>query len=160
MSTIARATRAQPVHLVVVALIAVVFVVGMTSSDRFATPLNLANVQDQMVALAIVALAQTIVILSGGIDLSYAGALSFLAVVFAALAGDGAGTLLIAMAAVIGLGILIGMINGGITAYVGVHPLITTLGTRTSPDTQPSSVTTSVAFSSSAITLPVTLPLT
>jgi len=131
MSTLARATRAQPVHLVVVALIVGVFLIGMFSSDRFATPLNLANVQDQMIALAIVALAQTIVILSGGIDLSFAGALSFLAVVFAALAGDTAGTLLLAMAAVVALGILIGVINGAITAYVGVHPLITTLGTST-----------------------------
>lgn len=131
MSTLVRATRAQPVHLVVLALIGLVFFIGMTSSDRFATPLNIANVQDQMVALAIVALAQTIVILSGGIDLSFAGALSFLAVVFAALAGDTAGTLLMAMAVVIALGVIIGMINGAITAYVGVHPLITTLGTST-----------------------------
>lgn len=131
MSTLVRATRAQPVHLVVLALIAIVFVIGMTGSDRFATPLNMANVQDQMVALAIVALAQTIVILSGGIDLSFAGALSLLCVVFAALAGDTGGTLVMAMVAVIGLGILIGMTNGAITAYVGVHPLITTLGTST-----------------------------
>ncbi|MCP9482532.1 ABC transporter permease [Shimia sp. CNT1-13L.2] len=131
MSMLVRATRAQPVHLVVVALIAAVFVFGMTVSDRFATPLNLANVQDQMVALAIVALAQTVVILSGGIDLSFAGALSFLCVVFASLAGDTTGTLLLAMAVVAGAGILIGVINGGITAYVGIHPLITTLGTST-----------------------------
>ncbi len=131
MSTIARATRAQPVHLVVVALIAIVFVIGISTSDRFASLLNMANVQDQMVALAIVALAQTIVILSGGIDLSYAGALSFLCVVFAALAGDSTGSLLLAMAAVVALGIFIGMINGAVTAYVGVHPLITTLGTST-----------------------------
>ncbi|MEM1073345.1 MAG: ABC transporter permease [Pseudomonadota bacterium] len=131
MSTLARATRAQPVHLVVLALIAVVFFVGMSSSDRFATALNIANVQDQMVALAIVALAQTIVILSGGIDLSYAGLLSFLAVVFAAIAGDTTGTLLLSMAVVVVLGLLIGAINGAINAYVGVHPLITTLGTST-----------------------------
>ena len=131
MSTLVRATRAQPVHLVVLALIAAVFVVGMMSSDRFATPLNIANVQDQMVALAIVALAQTIVILSGGIDLSYAGLLSLLCVVFAQIAGDTTGTLMLAMGAVVGLGILIGCINGAITAYVGVHPLITTLGTST-----------------------------
>lgn len=131
MSTLARATRAQPVHLVVVALIAIVFIIGMSASDRFATPLNIANVQDQMVTLAIVALAQTIVILSGGIDLSYAGALSFLCVVFASLAGDTTGTLLIAIAAVVVAGVLIGTVNGAITAYVGVHPLITTLGTST-----------------------------
>jgi len=131
MSNLARATRAQPVHLVVVALIVIVFLVGMSASDRFATPLNLANVQDQMVALAIVALAQTIVILSGGIDLSYAGALSFLCVVFASLAGDTAGTLAFATLVVLVSGLLIGVANGAITAYVGIHPLITTLGTST-----------------------------
>ena len=131
MSSLARATRAQPVHLVVVALIAVIFFVGMSTSDRFATPLNLANVQDQMVALAIVALAQTIVILSGGIDLSFAGALSFLCVVFAALAGDSLGSLLFAVVVVMAAGVVIGMINGAITAYVGIHPLITTLGSST-----------------------------
>jgi ribose transport system permease protein len=131
MTNLIRATRAQPVHLVVLALIAIVFAVGAASSDRFATPLNIGNIQDQMVALAIIALAQTIVILSGGIDLSYAGALSFLCVVFAAIAGDGTGTLILAMLVVAGLGITIGMINGAITAYVGVHPLITTLGTST-----------------------------
>lgn len=131
MSSLARATRAQPVHLVVVALIAVIFFVGMSTSDRFATPLNLANVQDQMVALAIVALAQTIVILSGGIDLSFAGALSFLCVVFAALAGDSLETLLFAVVVVMAAGVVIGMINGAITAYVGIHPLITTLGSST-----------------------------
>lgn len=131
MSSLARATRAQPVHLVVVALIAVIFFVGMSTSDRFATPLNLANVQDQMVALAIVALAQTIVILSGGIDLSFAGALSFLCVVFAVLAGDSLGSLLLAVVVVMTAGAVIGMINGAITAYVGIHPLITTLGSST-----------------------------
>lgn len=131
MMNIVRATRAQSVHLIVLALIVLVFASGMWTSDRFATSLNIANVQDQMIALAIVALAQTIVILSGGIDLSFAGALSLLSVVFASLAGDSATTLLLASCVVIGLGIAIGIVNGGITAYVGVHPLIVTLGTST-----------------------------
>ena len=52
MSEVLRATRASPVHLVVLVLIALIFAVGVYTSDRFATPLNLANVQDQMVALA------------------------------------------------------------------------------------------------------------
>ncbi len=131
MPDLARATRAQPVHLVLVALIGVVFMVGMASSDRFATLLNISNVQDQLVALAIVALAQTIVILSGGIDLSYAGALSFLSVVFAGFAGETGATLLLAICIVLALGIAIGCVNGAITAYVGVHPFIVTLGTST-----------------------------
>lgn len=131
MNSLIRATRAQPVHLVVLALIAIVFFVGVNASDRFSTALNIANIQDQMVVLAIVALAQTIVILSGGIDLSYAGALSFLAVVFASLAGDTGSSLMIAMSVVLLAGVVIGLINGGISAYVGVHPLIVTLGTST-----------------------------
>ncbi|QLF71855.1 ABC transporter permease (plasmid) [Peteryoungia desertarenae] len=131
MSDLIRATRAGPVHLVVLALTVLVFAIGVYSSDRFATPLNLANVQDQMVALAIVALAQTIVILSGGIDLSYAGALSAMCVVFAMLAGDDPASFSLAVVTVLALGVGIGLINGGITAHVGIHPLIVTLGTST-----------------------------
>ncbi|HEY8596198.1 MAG TPA: ABC transporter permease [Devosiaceae bacterium] len=131
MVDIIRATRAGPVHLVVLALIMLVFAVGVYTSDRFATPLNLAGVQDQMVALALVALAQTIVILSGGIDLSFAGALSTLCVVFAMIAGDDPQTLVMGVAAVLALGASIGLVNGAITVYLGIHPFIVTLGTST-----------------------------
>ncbi len=131
MHDVLRMTRAQPVHLVVLAMILGLFVLGATVSDRFASVMNIANVQDQMVALALIALAQTIVILSGGIDLSYAGALGFLAVVFAAIAGSDPNTFAMAVVAVLVLGTAIGAANGAITAYVGVHPLIVTLGTST-----------------------------
>lgn len=131
MRSLVRATHAQPVHLVIIALMMIVFFIGMSSSERFGSALNIANIQDQMVVLAIVALAQTIVILSGGIDLSFAGAMSFLAVVFASLAGETSGSLMIAMSVVVIAGVGIGLINGAITAFIGVHPLIVTLGTST-----------------------------
>lgn len=126
-----RAFRFQPVHLVIIALIIVVFLVGAFSSDRFATLINISNVQDQLVALALVALAQTIVILSGGIDLSYAGMLGLLAVLFAAFAGSDPGTFVAAYAGIVVLGALFGAINGGLIAYTGIHPLIVTLATST-----------------------------
>jgi ribose transport system permease protein len=131
MSDILRATRASPTHLVVLALIILACVVGIVASDRFATFRNFTNVQDQLVALAIVALAQTIVILSGGIDLSYAGLLSLLCVVFALLAGDSGGSLFVAILAVLALGVAVGLVNGAITAFLRIHPLIVTLGTST-----------------------------
>jgi ribose transport system permease protein len=131
MSDILRATRASPTHLVVLALIILACVVGIVASDRFATLRNFTNVQDQLVALAIVALAQTIVILSGGIDLSYAGLLSLLCVVFALLAGDSGGSLFVAILAVLTLGVAVGLVNGAITAFLRIHPLIVTLGTST-----------------------------
>ena len=131
MTNLARMVRYQPVHLVVLALIVVVFCIGAFSSDRFATMANISNIQDQMVALALVALAQTFVILSGGIDLSFAGLLGFLAVVFAAIAGTDPDSFMLAITVTLALGLFIGAINGGITAYVGIHPLIVTLGTST-----------------------------
>ena len=131
MSDFARAIRFQQVHLVIVALIAAVFIVGAFNSDRFATLTNISNVQDQLVALALMALAQTIVILSGGIDLSYAGMLGLLAVVFASIGGGDPASFMAACTAVLALGALLGAVNGGLIAYTGIHPLIVTLATST-----------------------------
>ena len=131
MSDFARAIRFQPVHLIIVGLIAVVFMVGAYSSDRFATFTNISNVQDQLVALALLALAQTLVILSGGIDLSFAGLLGLLAVIFASIAGDDPTTFYMAYMAIVALGAIIGAINGGLIAFTGIHPLIVTLATST-----------------------------
>ena len=57
MSDLARAVRFQNVHLAIVGLIAAVFIVGVFASDRFVTVLNIANVQDRLVAPALMALA-------------------------------------------------------------------------------------------------------
>ena len=131
MTDFARAVRFQNVHLAIVGLIAAVFIVGMFSSDRFVTVLNIANVQDQLVALALVALAQTVVILSGGIDLSFAGLLGLLSVLFASFAGADPATFAGAYIGILALGTAIGALTGGIVAYTGIHPLIVTLATST-----------------------------
>lgn len=126
-----RALRLQGVHIIIVVLIAAVFLVGASVSDRFASLANIANVQDQLVALALVALAQTIVIISGGIDLSFAGLLGFLAVLFASIAGEDPHTLIMAYVAICALGAALGAVNGGLIAYTGIHPLIVTLAMST-----------------------------
>ena len=131
MSELARAVRFQKVHLAILGLIAGVFLVGVMVSDRFVTLLNIANVQDQLVALALVALAQTVVVLSGGIDLSFAGLLGFLAVLFAAFAGTDPATFAGAYIGILVLGTAIGAVTGGIIAFSGIHPLIVTLATST-----------------------------
>jgi ribose transport system permease protein len=127
----ARAFRLQRVHLVILGLIGLVFLFGTFATDRFATFINITNVQDQLVALALVALAQTVVILSGGIDLSYAGMMGLLAVLFASIAGDSPQSFMLAYVGIVALGAAFGAINGCITAYSGIHPLIVTLATST-----------------------------
>lgn len=131
MADVVRALRLQPVHLVIVLLIGVVFTVGAIFTENFATLNNILNVQEQLVALAIIALAQTIVILSGGIDLSYAGLLGLLAVIFASIAGESPETFMIAYAAILVVGAGIGALNGFLIAYTGIHSLIVTLASST-----------------------------
>lgn len=131
MFNFVRAFRLQTVHLVILGLIVALFTGGSFVSDRFATLLNIANIQDQLVVLSLVALAQTIVILAGGIDLSYAGLMSLISVLFAGLAGESPTDFTLAVIGILALGTALGAVNGGLTAYTGIHPLIVTLATST-----------------------------
>jgi ribose/xylose/arabinose/galactoside ABC-type transport system permease subunit len=83
---------------------------------------------------AIMAIGATMVIISGGIDLSV-GSIYALAGVTMALvlraAGPAAGaaTVLLGLAACVGIGLLCGLLNGALVVGLRVHPFIITLGT-------------------------------
>ena len=106
----------------------VLFIYLTIASDHFATADNLFNVGVQVAVTAIVAIGQTFVIITAGIDLSV-GSVSALAGVI--------GTMLIAhsgipvIAAII-LAILIGgvagLVNGTLVTLAGLAPFIATLG--------------------------------
>jgi ribose/xylose/arabinose/galactoside ABC-type transport system permease subunit len=83
---------------------------------------------------AIMAIGATLVIISGGIDLSvgsiYALAGVTMALVLRALGPMGdAQTVLVALAVCTGVGVLCGLLNGGLVVGLKVHPFIITLGT-------------------------------
>lgn len=83
---------------------------------------------------AVMAVGATIVIISGGIDLSV-GSVYALAGVATAMALRGAGggtpvaTVAVGLAISVGIGLLCGAINGIMVVGLGVHPFIITLGT-------------------------------
>jgi ribose/xylose/arabinose/galactoside ABC-type transport system permease subunit len=83
---------------------------------------------------AIMAVGATVVIISGGIDLSV-GSIYALAGVTAAMVlrsmgpTDPASAVFIGLAISVGIGLLCGAINGGLVVGLGVHPFIITLGT-------------------------------
>jgi ribose transport system permease protein len=83
---------------------------------------------------AIMAIGATVVIISGGIDLSV-GSIYALAGVVTALALrevgplGGTGTALLALALSLGTGLFCGLLNGGLVVLLRVHPFIVTLGT-------------------------------
>jgi ribose transport system permease protein len=83
---------------------------------------------------AIMAVGATVVIISGGIDLSVgsiyalAGVLTAMALRHRGVAGA-ASAVPIGLAISLGIGLVSGAINGGLVVGLGVHPFIVTLGT-------------------------------
>ncbi len=98
-------------------------------SDRFLTTSNLINVARQVSINAIVAAGMTVVIITGGIDLSVGSTIA-LAGCAALLVARGAGDLL-GIVAGIGAAAAVGLLNGALVAWGRVPPFITTLATMT-----------------------------
>lgn len=128
---IGRLRGVEPTLLAVGALLLAVMATGAYVSDRFASVGNLMTVAEQAAPLGFVALGQTLVVLSGGIDLSV-GAVATAAAVLLAATVDGNGAIVVpALVGVLAAGAAVGAANGLIAVRTGVHPLIVTLGTST-----------------------------
>jgi ribose transport system permease protein len=121
---------------VLVALIALVVVMALLSPN-FLTPGNVANITRNFSFIAIATLGMTLVIITGGIDLSVGSTMALSAtttsLVLGALAGASfalfpGSSLLIAVLAGLGVAALIGFGNGFAVAKLKLSPFVTTLG--------------------------------
>lgn len=102
---------------------------GTLSSDRFLTERNLLNLLRQSVFVGTIAVGQTLVILSGGIDLSVGSVVKLCVLVAAILMnGDPANTPL-AILAIMGIGTVVGLVHATVITRLKVAPFIVTLGT-------------------------------
>jgi ribose transport system permease protein len=110
-----------------IGLIAIIAIFGLLAPD-FLSQRNLVNILQQSSINACLALGMTLVIISGGIDLSVGPTAAIAAVVTASLMVAGVPVPL-AILAGIGIGIVCGLVNGVLVAYVGLQPFIVTLGT-------------------------------
>jgi ribose transport system permease protein len=108
------------------ALILVTLLVGLTT-DRFFNPGNVSNLVLQVSIVSIVAVGSTIVIFSGGIDLSPGSAIALMTMVFAVSHRDLAIPLVLVIPLILALGAGLGLINGVLTAYLRIPSFITTL---------------------------------
>ncbi len=107
--------------------ILVICVITTLINPVFIKPANLINIMRQISILGIVASGMTILMISGGIDLSVGAALSFAGVVCGRVLAGGYGELTAVFAGV-AVGALIGLVNGTIVAKTRVQPFISTLG--------------------------------
>ncbi len=99
------------------------------TSDVFLEPTNLRNILIQVTVVGVAAIGSTIVLLSGGIDLSVGGTVLLGAVVTADLAVRQGLPLPVAIAGGIAASTAVGILNGLLVAVVGVEPILATLGT-------------------------------
>lgn len=110
-----------------IGLVAIVVIFGLLAPD-FLSQRNLLNILQQSSINACLALGMTLVIISGGIDLSVGPTAAIAAVVTATLLVAGV-PIPLAILAGLGIGVLCGLVNGVLVAYAGLQPFIVTLGT-------------------------------
>lgn len=121
ISKIVNTLEFRMLGLAVVLAIALSFI-----SPHFFTERNLFNILDQSVVLGIVAVGMTLVILTGGIDLSVGSIAGLSGIVLALLLREFPIPVAIAMA--ISGGALIGLVSGVLIAVFGLAPFVVTLG--------------------------------
>jgi ribose transport system permease protein len=124
-SVVGRRINIRDVSILIVVLV-VSAVLAVTTSS-FLTTANFSAVAIGLVTDGVIAIAMTMVLITGGFDLSVGSVLALSGMIVAGLLHGGMSippAVLITLAA----SALVGLINGLIISKVGVNPLITTLG--------------------------------
>jgi ribose transport system ATP-binding protein len=116
---------------VLVLLILAIGAYTANESSSFASTLNMRHLMLATIPLAIVAMAQLNVLLVGGFDISVGSVISLTVVVASYLigAGDATGAIIVGAAGSIGIGFLVGAINGALIRGLLIAPVIATIAT-------------------------------
>ena len=116
---------------VLLGLAAVTLVFGALIGPQFFSASNLELIARQTVIVCVAALGMTMIIVSGGIDLSVGSVVALSTVVTALLLPQdaGAGNALVALVGAVAVGALCGALNGLLVTQLRVVPFIVTLGT-------------------------------
>ncbi|HKN30167.1 MAG TPA: ABC transporter permease [Roseiarcus sp.] len=96
------------------------------ATNSFATPSNIFNITRNFTFVAVIALGMTIVIITGGIDLSVGSVLCLCSMILAVVMHAGY-SIEIGIAAAIGTALIVGAVNGVLIAYIGIPPFVVTL---------------------------------
>jgi ribose transport system permease protein len=97
------------------------------ATDSFATPKNIYNITRNVTFTAIIALGMTMVIITGGIDLSVGSVLCLCSMVLA-VTMHGGWSIEAGIVAALATALVVGAFNGVLIAYLGFPPFVVTLG--------------------------------
>ncbi len=111
--------------------ILVVVVFSVLKPDTYFTSGNFQTIFGSQAVLLILALGLIVPLTTGDFDLSIASVLTLCSMVLALLMVDKGWALLPAIIAVLIIGLLVGLLNGGLVVLLGIDSFIVTLGTGT-----------------------------
>ena len=100
-----------------------------TQSDRFLDPANFSLIIQQVMVIGTLAIGQTLIILTAGIDLSCGTAMALGSIVMTKLAVDSGVPPGLAILLGIATCMVVGFVNGGLVVGLAMPPFIVTLGT-------------------------------
>ena len=130
-------TSAPEFRLLLIA-VCVFGLMSVMSPDKFLSSQNLTSMAFQFPEFAILALAMTIAMMTGGIDLSVVGVANLSAVLAAIIltnfsgpemaSAQSVGWLVLAIVAALLIGAIAGLVNGSLIAFFGLPPILATLG--------------------------------
>lgn len=107
-------------------ILIVLLIIAALSSPAFLTGTNITNLLLQMSIIGVVVMAELIIVLTGGIDISVGSALGLAAVLCAGLFGGI--SVWLALLVALAVGGIIGLVNGWLVSFRGLEPFIVTLG--------------------------------
>jgi ribose transport system permease protein len=111
--------------MVIVLLILVV--VAVILYPGFLQPANLRDILNQNAAVGIIAVGMTLILLTGGFDLSVGATFALSGTVFAGMTLDHG--IMVGAVVALGAGLVAGIVNGLLVAVLHVNPFVATLGT-------------------------------
>ena len=123
LTTFVVASRYMPVYLALIVLV----VVAAIWVPETLSGVALSAIAPFAALLAITALGQMLVIMTGGIDLSTPGTLVLAAMIMAGVGQQSDGRIGLAILTAIGVAALIGLVNGILIGGIKLNPLIVTL---------------------------------
>jgi fructose transport system permease protein len=129
LKRIQHALHANPTAIPTLVLVASLIFFSAFVGSRFLHPFNFSLILQQVTVIGIVAIAQTLIILTAGIDLSVGAILVLTSVVMGRFAIDLGWPVPLAIAAGLGVGALCGGVNGVLVTRFKLPPFIVTLGT-------------------------------
>ena len=124
-SWLSRIVNTQTFWVLCAVLLACIYLSFAT--DSFATAKNLYNITRNVTFVAIIALGMTLVIITGGIDLSVGSVLCLCSMVLGVTMHAGY-SIEVGIAAAIATALIVGTFNGVLIAYLGFPPFMVTLG--------------------------------